>query len=229
MITGRDSLRDRVPRWLRESTGGHILYAIGAHLDAIVDQAIEGVYAGFPGFTTPKTLNEIGRDRRIRRGRDESDITYATRLIRWLDDHPTRGGPYAMLRQLHHYFAPDNFRIELLNVSGRKYNMAADGTITREDVTWTPPGDPDVWARWWLFFFVTDPPGDDGLWGDPGDWGDGGLWGVDATPEELEQYQVVASEWKAAHIKGARVIVLDDTEQWDDYPPGEWPVQIAVR
>src|SRR5690606_17408066 len=133
----------------------------------------------FPGFAGYTSLPELGRDRRIRRGLIESDATYAARLLRWLDDHPNRGGPYAMLRQLHAFFAPNNFRIELINTSGRRYTMAIDGTITRDDVTWTPGPPCDLaggeWARWWLFFFVPDPPIGEGLWGDPGIWGDGGL------------------------------------------------------
>src|SRR5690606_33937793 len=123
---------------------------------------------------------------------------YAARLHRWLDDHPRRGGPYAMLEQLHAFYAPNNFRIELVNISGRRYTLDPSGAITRDDLGggWGPD-ETTRWARWWLFMFVDDPPGGEGLWGDPGLWGDGGLWGVELTAEELDLYQLVPSEWRA--------------------------------
>lgn len=233
-LTIRDALRQRLPRWLRGTYAGRIAYAIGQHADTILDLTIDGLHSWFPGLTTDYNLDAHGRQRRIRRGLSESDVTYAARLLRWLDDHPQRGGPYAMLRQLHAFYAPSNFRIELVNISGRRYLMQSNGTITRDDlptsgdpIYWAPDN-PAKWARWWLFLFVPDPPDNEGLWGDPGLWGDGGLWGVELTAEELDLYQVVPSEWKAAHAEG-RVVILGDGEGVLDYEFGTWPVQIGVR
>jgi hypothetical protein len=228
ILTARDTLRTRLPQWFRNGNLRNIAYSIGLHMDLITEAAVQAVESRFP-LVDYANQDQLGRDRRIRRGLTESNESYAVRLQSWLDTHPLRGGPYGLLQQLYAFYAPNNFRIELLNTSGRRYVMTDDGEIARDDVVWTPPGDhPAKWSRCWLFFFVPTPPSNDGLWGDPGVWGDGGLWGVDMTAEELDLYQLIASENQAKHAE-ITIVILDESEQFDSYAPGEWPVQISVR
>ena len=207
--TWRDALREISPVWLRSQIGSSILYAAAAILDGLDDAVTTGVKARYPGLVMFESLKHIGAERRIRRGRYEGDEQYADRLIRWLDDHRRRGGPYAMLEQLHAHYRPNNFPVELRYASGRNYVMEpVDGSIVRGDVTWTPPDDPpERWARWWLFYQWPEPIDDDGVWGDPGTWGDGGVWGSNLTPAEVRDIRLVPREWNAQHAMGRIVLI----------------------
>lgn len=222
MFTFRDTIRRICPPWLRHGTAERILYAIAIQLDALVDSVVAAIEIRFPGVYSGESLPLLGRDRRIRRGPSDTDETYAARLIGWRDAHRRKGNPYALLEQLHAYYAPNNFPIQLVNVSGARYSLAVDGTITRDAIEWTPGGGPpEKWARWWLFYEWPAAVGDDGLWGDPGDWGDGGVWGTDMTVEEADDLRAVPIEWNAAHCFGHVVLLQAGAELWG-YPPELW-------
>lgn len=201
--TFRDAIREISPWWLRGQIGGSILYAIGSVVDLIADGLRAGVKMRFPGYYSNESLPLIGRERRIRRGRVESEETYARRLIPWLDHHRTRGGPYAMLAQIHAFYAPGNFPVELRYASGRRYVVEpSDGSVARGDVVWTPPDAPaSHWARWWLTYTLPSLTGD-GIWSDPGTWDDGGVWDLGLSPEEIADYRAIPREWNAAHANG---------------------------
>jgi hypothetical protein len=132
---------------------------------------------------------------------------------------------------------PNNFPIELVYFSGRRYSLAVDGTITRDDITWTPDDKPENWARWWLFYHWPEPVNDGGLWGDGSTWGDGGPWGSAAlTVDDARDLQLVPTEWNAAHATGRVVLLHEGAELWG-YPVGTWgdagtwggPVQFPIR
>lgn len=204
----RDAIRELSPWWLRGPIGGSVLYAIGSVVDEVADRLRAGVKMRFPAYYSTESLPLLGRERRIRRGRFESETTYATRLLPWLDHHRTRGGPYALLAQVHAFYAPNNFPVELRYVSGRRFVMDPDdGSVERSDVVWSPPGDPAMWARWWLTYTWPTPLDDDGQWGDPGTWGDGGVWALDMSANDVRDVRVVPREWNAAHSLGR--VVLD--------------------
>jgi len=190
-------------------------------LDAIIDATVEGVELRFPGVQGVESLPYLGRDRRIRRGRLETDEVYGARLRRWLDDHATRGGPFALLAQLAAHFAPANFQIDLVYMSGRRFSQAVDGTITRSDITWAPDPDAAKWARWWLFYDWPTPIPSDGLWGDAGIYGDAGVWGSGLTQDEVTDLRLVPKEWNAAHAFGTVVLLPDGAELWG-FPVGTW-------
>lgn len=131
------------PPWLRRVIAPRVLGGIGDVIGSHADRAIESVVQRFPKGSRPTALPYLGRDRRIRRGPVEPAATYAARLLTWWDDHRTRGGPHALLRQLHAYllgFAPG--QIDLVYQSGTRFLCAeADGAITRSDITWSGDGD----------------------------------------------------------------------------------------
>lgn len=221
ILTLRDSMLSRAPRWLRRGRAGAFLYVLGMMLDALLEMTVAAVRVRFPGFYSAQSLEVLGRDRRIRRGIYESDSSYATRLTRWLDDHELRGGPYQMFAQLHAFFAPNNFQIDLVYYSGRRFQMSPDGSVERDDIVWSPDGQTAKWARWWLFFRLATPLTSDGLWDDPGTWGDGGVWDSTLTVEEAANYRAVATDWNTAHAFGRVVLVSPSTALWD-YPSGNW-------
>jgi hypothetical protein len=206
-----------------------LLFAIGVHVDAFADALVAGVKQRFPGMYSPDALALLGRERRIRRGRNETDVVYASRLLRWLGDHRWRGGPYALLAQLHAYFAPDNFPIDLLYYPtallgpgvARRYSMGADGVVERDSVPWIPDDDSAHWARWWLIYHWPDAITGDGTWADAGLWETLGVWDSSLTPEEVETLRLVPAEWNAAHAFGYLVLLPEGVELWD-YPLGTW-------
>lgn len=197
--TYRDRIRQISPPWLQNGLAEKILYALGLHVDGFGDALVAGVKLRFPGFYSDESLPYIGRERRIRRGRTESNANYAVRLTRWLVDHQRRGGPYALLAQLHAHYAPNNFPIELVYQSGRRYSMNIDGQVTRDDIVWFPDAQTTKWARWWLFY-LTDQ------FGTP-------------TAAEVEDLKLIPREWNAAHCFGY-VVLFPSGGELIDYPPG---------
>lgn len=209
LTTFRDTMRKVSPVWLQNGHAERLLYAIALITDALADGLVAGVKARFPGEGPDEALSVIGRERRIRRGRLEPAATYALRLHRWLDDHRRRGGPYALLGQLHAYYTPLNFPVELRYASGRNFVLSPDGTITRGEVVWTPPGpvEPAKWARWWLIYTWPHPIGMP-KWGEPGrKWGDGSVWGADLTPVQVRDLRMVPREWGAGHAIGRITLI----------------------
>lgn len=190
--------------WQQTGNNERILYAISIIADLLGDAVAAGIASRFPGVYSYESLGIIGHERRITRGPYESDATYALRLRRWLDDHRRRGSAYAMLAQLHAYYAPQNFPITLIYRSGRRFHMAADGTITRDIVEGGFVIDdelPQKWARWWLFY-ETDHFGAPSA----------------LTPEDIADLRHVPREWNAAHCLGTIVVMTPGTELWN------WPL-----
>jgi hypothetical protein len=206
--TWRDTIRQVSPPWLRTGVAEKLLYAIAIQFDALTDAAVAAVKIRFPGLYSDESLPLIGRERRISRGRVEPSPTYAARLVRWWTDHKTRGNPYAMLAQLHAYYAPNNFPVRLVYRSGRAFDMDTAGNVTMSDVTWNPDTQPEKWARWWLIFdWPTELPAKR-KWGDTGlKWGVGGhVWGSGLTAQDVRDLRLVPKEWNAAHPQGQLIL-----------------------
>jgi hypothetical protein len=123
-----------------------------------------------------------------------------------------------MLAQLFAHYAPTNFEIDLIYRSGRRFAMATDGTVVRDDPTSVHVVD---WPKWVLFYFWPFAAASDGLWISPGVWDDGGVWDSTLTPEEVTDLRVVPREWNAAHCSGQIVLFTGTVELWD-YPIGIW-------
>lgn len=219
----RDAASSAAPWWIAriESTTGKMLWAGLVMLDGLVDAQVAAIKLRFPGLYSFETLPLIGRDRRIRRGPNESDEVYASRLPRWLDDHRRRGGPYALLEQVRAYWAPDAFDVELIYRTGRRFTMAAGESIVRDDVPFDYDTQPEKHARWWLFFFWPDGVDADGVWDDAGTWSDDGVWDSDLTIAEVENIRAIPHEWNNARCFGEVVLLSGDRELWD-YPVGTW-------
>lgn len=220
LLTFRDTLRKICPPWLQHGFAERLLYPIGAHLDILGDALVAGIKLRFPNEYSAESLPWLGRERRIRRGINESDEIYGNRMRRWLDDHARRGGPYAMLAQLYAHYAAAPFEIELVNFNGGRYTLATDGTITHDVIVWAPDTDADHWARWWLLYHWPTPVTDDGVWEDPGTWGDGGAWGTGLSLAEVEDLRTIPAEWNSAHTQGTIVLIGPGGELWGS--PGVW-------
>lgn len=220
-ITFRDTLFKLCPPWLQKGRAQKVMYAIGLHLDMLTDMVTDGVKMRFPGIFLNKALTYSGRERRIRRGRNEAAETYALRLLDWINAHKRRGNPFALLEQLFGFWSPNNFAIDLVNVHGVRFKLdPGDGAIT------VVPSAYGVvtaaqWARWWLFYAWPTAINPDGTWDDPGTWDDGGVWDSDLSPQDVEDIRLVPTEWNAAHPIGTVVLAQPGVELWD-FPEGTW-------
>jgi hypothetical protein len=218
----RDAIREVSPPWLQYGTAWKLLYVFGLHLDALVEMATAGVQSKFPGLYSNESLELVGRDRRITRGRLESDKNYAERMIPWLDDHRARGNPYPLLRQLRGHFAPLQFQMDVVYQSGTRRSMAPNGEITRDTIAWSPDTRTDLWSRFWLVLFWPTPIADDGIWADPAVWNDGGTWDSELSVEEVDDFRGVPRDWSAEHIPYVTIVLLTGGADLWDYPGGTW-------
>jgi hypothetical protein len=203
--TFRDTIRQISPPWLRRGNNEKFAYALGVVIDDFGDALVAGLKLRFPGVYSDESLPLLGRERRIRRGRTESTTIYAVRLNRWLTDHRRRGGPYALLAQLYAHYAPNNFPIELIYRSGRRFSMDVAGAVVRDDTTWTFDAvTASKWARWLLVFHWPIAIDDSGEWdSDPALWDDDAtVWDSNLTPSDIEDLRLLPKEWNAAHALG---------------------------
>jgi hypothetical protein len=213
-----------MPKWAKAFRGSRLIYALGIHIDALIDGTVAAVRRRFPGLDGyGDEIEPLGKERRIRRGRDEPDSSYASRLATWLDDHKTRGGPYAMLRQLHGYFVTAPRNVDLIYENGRRYHMAPDGTVTMSDIAWvTPTATP---MRFWVVLEWIEGISGDGTWGDTGTWDDGGLWDfslIDLSEDLAESLRLVPGDWQPAHVLQAYICVTPPGYDITTVPPTDW-------
>lgn len=142
------------PPWLQRLVGKRLLGSIGEVLDEQVDRLADGVKLRFPGLGDESALPYIGRDRLLRRGVVETAATYALRLRAWWDAHRLRGGPYALLEQLHAFWLGElDVRKDVVYYSGTRRSIDPGGTITADAISWSADGS-GKWARVWVFFHL---------------------------------------------------------------------------
>jgi hypothetical protein len=171
------------PSWLTSEGESGL---VGQSLDEVKDQYIQrmrdGLNARLPqnnraGTVTAGSdaLAQMGRDRRVLLGFNESNASYAKRLLRWLDDRQRAGNPFMLLQKLAEYTgAGPSFRT--VDNSGNWYSRAADGTETVliNQANWDWDGGTTLWSRFWPIIYPN------GLWtAEPNAWGSASLprWG----------------------------------------------------
>lgn len=223
--------RHIVPRHFAEGEGELIGYSLGVVVDAFLERARQGLIARFPQRGTHTALGAIGRDRRIVRGIAESREAFAARLITWLDDHPRRGSPYALLEQLRAYCQAD-VRVRTVDARGNWYTIDRDGTKSRSLDTgnWDWDGAPvsPRWARFWVIIYPTsdnEPWAPEGTWADDGVYGDGGVWGTTATPAQVADVRNIIREWSPNGTRCEWIIIAFDDASFDPAAPepdGTW-------
>lgn len=231
VVTQTARLREAAPPWLQRAVGKKFLDALGAVLDLLDQRIVEGVSHRFPNLVDASSLAMIGRERRIRRGPGEDAQTYADRLVLWWDMHRLRGGPYALLWNLFHFFKywlPG--RKDVVYHNGIRRWIDTAGDITRDAITWDADGS-DKWAQVWVFFYVPETIPLDGeeivtTWNElittMGGEAIVTLYSVtiDAlTPAEEEVFKAIPREWTAGHIWKTHVVLLANDACLVGYPP----------
>lgn len=243
------------PRWLTTDDDGEP-DPVGYSLDLVKDGFIErlrlGLMARLPqndpsGVTTAPTdaLEAMGRDRRIRRGINETDAGYAVRLKRWLDDWGRAGTPYMLMQQLAAYCG-SGFAFRTVDARGNWYSRDADGVETSSLDTGNWDWDGGVGARWARFWVIVYP---NGFWVTTvDDWGDTDLdwdepdhaWGSTITPNQATTLRQIVNDWKPAGTRCVSIILAFDPASFDPSAPepageyGRWSkttdgVRVASR
>lgn len=202
------------PPWLRRRVGGALMAALGEAVDVATQRAVDGVALRFPSAAQPRALTYLGRQRQILRGPGEDGATFAARMLTWWDAHRTRGGPYALLGQLHAFFVSSlAVPIALVANSGFRHQVDVAGAITEDTISWGGDGEhPARWARLFLFFSLS-----------------GTTVGIPLLAEvsiyamsdaERELFCAVPREWSAAHIDLIYLTLLPPEGDVWGYPPG---------
>lgn len=237
------------PSWLTtEGDSAPLGYALDVIKDAYAMRAYQGLLARLPqndptGQTTAPddALAAMGRDRVIVRGINEASVAYAARMLRWLDDHQTRGNPFALMQQLRAYCGPNGtagsyVSLRTVDVRGNWYSLddEANQSVEINQANWDWDGDPAALSKWSRFWVIIYP---NGLWTDTATWGDGSMWGEpgrtwgsSATPEEVQSVQSIVANWKPAGTRCVNIIVTFDPTSFNPatardgsgLPDGTW-------
>jgi hypothetical protein len=209
------------PRWLTEGDGELVGYALDLVKDAFIERARLGLLARFPETAPTDAQVAIGRDRRVLKGINETNASYAARLIRWLDDRQRCGNPYALLQKLAEYMGPLP-KLRTVDNRGNWYTREADGTESAvlNEGNWDWDGNEDRWSRFWVIVYPN------GLWSEgSNDWGDaagpswgensGETWGSTATEEHVQSVRSIIADWKPAGTRCVNIILAFDNASFD--------------
>lgn len=236
----RDLVREMVPWWLSDrhhssgkTVGFRIVWTLVASLDDYLDWLLAGLQASWPGVWNSSALPLIGRSRAILRGEADTNDEYVAKLRAWLEKHAQAGSMRQLAIELHEYLA-DHPRVRIINRGGRRVTVAADGSITTDDITWdwdsvSHPERASWWSDMWIIV-DPDPWAYEGTWGSGGTWGDEGSelgFGHAAPPETVDAVKGLIAQWKAAHSRVRALIWTTDPDLFDPsdpdtMPDGEW-------
>lgn len=213
----------KVPRWLRGTTGGRLLYSFGLILDLLRYWAVCAVKARFPGFLRSATPY-LCRDRKVMRGPEELEEQICARLRKWKKSAVSKGGAASLLEQLWAYLTPYSPRMRVVNNSGRYWEISTDGEITLGEMEWNWDGNTALWSRFWLLIWAPEAwLASEGLVGDSGVVGDGGTLGTTALPPIVAGVRALIDEWSSRNARHMHTIVILDAETWEEeQPDGTW-------
>lgn len=176
---------------------------LAAPLDDLARRMSEGVRSRFPAWDRSEALLLLGAERGIRRGPSELSGRFASRLVRWWDDHRGRAGAYALIAQARAFWTGTGVTsVEVVSHRGVRHaaSVGSDGVV-RDVISWGADGT-SVWAQFWLFLYVT----------------------VDPRPIDDVTYLAVPVDWTAAHVRREHVVILWGHGRLWDYPipTGSW-------
>lgn len=170
--------RDRIvlpgnaPPWLRDGTGGRLLYTFGAMIDARLERLVQGVMmrmprADLPGGSTYQAphdaLQLIADMRSLTQGPTESDAGFAVRLQGAASEWQIWGSPRALMDQVAAYFTPFQLTLRVVSDSGHWWTRGPDGSFTVLAPSARPPAIASNWnwdgnARWWRSWLIVYLP-----------------------------------------------------------------------
>jgi hypothetical protein len=230
----RDSFREYTPSWLQNRPALNVAYrflwSMIVPLDLMMQAIFEGLKAAWPGVGTPTAFPYIGRSRGILRGEAESDTSYATRLIAWLDTWKDAGSDAVLAGQIQSYLG-NTPMVRIVDRAGHWTTIASDGTVTTNDAAWdwdshSNPERAGYWSELWIIVYPTE-------WAITGTtlaslvglWGTGtGLGTGHAVPRAaVDAILSLVATWKGAHTYVRAIIWSYDGTLFDPTNPGSLP------
>lgn len=225
----------QVPHWLASGEGAAVGYTADVLKDAFAERARLGHLARFPQngptgeVTAPEdALAAMGRDRRVVRGIGESAVSFARRLLRWLDDRKRAGSPFALMQKLSEYVGPaTGASFRTVDQRGNWFSRSSDGTESYllGQANWDWDGEPATkWSRFWVIIYPGSRWAPAPAWGTPAtDWGTNDFsWGSTATGEEVRTVRSIVADWKPAGTRCVGIIVAFDPASFEpSAPPGD--------
>lgn len=230
-----DMLTKAVPPWLSNrwesglQVGFKYLWTMIAPLDAMIQVALEGGHAAWPGYGTPTALPLTGRMRLVTRGMSESDASYASRQRAWRTQARIYGSQEAIAREIHEYCAGQP-KVRVVNRAGFSTVIAADGTLTRGTIAWdwdskSNPEKAGHWSEEWIIIYA--PP-----WAISGPhWtGQAPSWGAISTGigqlcprQDVDTIKALIDKAKGRHSRVNAVIWTYDPALFDPTTPASMP------
>lgn len=171
-----------LPKWLTNrvasSAGFKLLWVLTLQLDIMVEYAIQGIQAAWPGHGTPTALPLIGQSRGIPQGPHESDDAYAAHLQQWLSIWSNAGSESTLAQEVQRYLTPASgplLTVQVVTRRGFTYTANPDGTITESSRAWNWDG-----VAGWIDGFAMHTPAEVSGW-----WSD--LW-ILVAPDPFVRY-----------------------------------------
>lgn len=162
----RDSFRDYVLEWgsnrLSKSVGFRWLYSMIVPFDIMIQTALEGIIAPWPGRGTPTAIPLIARMRGLLQGEGETVGHFVQRLLAWLETYDEIGSDEQLVTQIHEYLG-NSPMVRVVTRAGNWTTIAADGTITRASAAWdwdsiSNPERSGYWSDLWIVVYPTEWP-----------------------------------------------------------------------
>lgn len=225
-------LRDRGPSF--KNTGFKFVWTFGLAFDALLELAMQGAQAAFPGLGTPTALPLIGRARGILRGSSVSDDAYAAQLQNWLPTLKARGQAWEVLRSIRAVVGPVKCRV--VDVGGNWWTIDAAGTeslvqlpgswvwddkpLSDDQRAWVIIYAPEGWEdcqEWLNYWLGADYPYGGNLEG--GNYTIGQTCGFDLAEDIRAQIRIS----KPFHVRVVTIIIAFDPDSFDPNNPSTWP------
>jgi len=200
------------------SVGYRYLWVIAAYADLLIDQAVEGIYAWFPGYG-PRTDNlaAIGATRGLIQGEAETAAHFALRLQNWLTTWTNAGSSSVLAEQIQSYLGNTPV-VRIVTRAGLFVTRASNGTTTQAtDPTWNwdSVSNPER-AGWWSDLWIIVYPSEWATYANTSDpnyvnafvngWGIGHEAGRVAVDAILRLVAI----WKGAHSYVVAIVFSTD-------------------
>ncbi len=232
----RASFPSWIPNWLANrvayNAGFRFLWVIALTCDFFIQAMLEGFRASLPGIGTSTALGAIGIGRGIIRGPEETDASYAARLVAWRDTAREQGRQLGIATQLHGYI-PGSPKVSVINRAGTYTIVELDGSIVTGTTTlwdWDSVSNPDRASDWsdeWVVVYPDPWPYSTAL-ATGNTLGQDNLGvGHDDTIAEYGDMHSILDTFKAAHSNIRAVIFTSDPTLFDfdnagTLPDGNW-------
>ena len=139
----RNSLLSLVPNWLSNrpglNTGFKWLYVMALMGDCMLEAALEGVRASWPGKGTPDALPYIAQGRGLVQGETESNTAFEARLIAWRTTWQNAGSDEILALMIQSYLGNDP-TVTIVNRAGVWVTAAPGGMTSMTTAAWNWDG-----------------------------------------------------------------------------------------